>query len=595
MKILVIGSGGREHSLVWKLNQSPRVTKIFCAPGNAGISKLAECVDISAEDVKGLLRFAKREKIDLTLVGPESSLTLGVVDAFEKQGLRIFGPSQKAAILEGSKVFTKKFMQKYNIPSAGFSVFRKRERAIEYVERVGAPIVIKADGLAAGKGVIVAQTVPEAKKAINLIMKDRAFGDAGNKVVIEDCMVGEEASFLAFTDGKTILPLPTSQDHKPIFDDDKGPNTGGMGAYSPAPVVTRKLEKQVMEKIMLPTVKGMAKEGRPYKGMLYAGLMIKDGNAKVVEFNCRFGDPEAQPLLMRINTDLVDIVEAVIDGKLSKLKLDIDPRPTVCVVMSSKGYPGSYTKGKIISGLTKAAKQRSVVVFHAGTAIKNNRTVTNGGRVLGVTAIGADLDKAIKAAYKTAAMIKWPGCFYRKDIGSKAAKHMKKPQKSAPPAQVGIIMGSDSDLPVMQAAADFLQSMGISCELTVASAHRTPARAAEYAVTAKERGLKAIIAGAGMAAHLAGVLAAHTDIPVIGVPIDASSLNGLDALLSTVQMPPGVPVATMGIGKAGAKNAAVFTARMLALEDKAIEGKLAAFRKDMVKEVDAKNRKLQSR
>jgi len=323
-------------------------------------------------------------------------------------------------------------------------------------------------------------------------------------------------------------------------------------------------------------------------------LMIKDGEAKVVEFNCRFGDPEAQPLLMRMRTDLVDVVEAVIDGKLSRIKLDIDPRPTVCVVMSSKGYPGSYQKGKIIAGLTKTARQRSVVVFHAGTAIKNNRTVTNGGRVLGVTAIGADLNKAIKSAYKTAAMIKWPGCFYRKDIGSKAAKHMKKPQKNAPQAQVGIIMGSDSDLPVMQKAADFLQSMGISCELTVASAHRTPARAAEYAVTARERGLKAIIAGAGMAAHLAGVLAAHTDIPVIGVPIDASSLNGLDALLSTVQMPPGVPVATMGIGKAGAKNAAVFTARMLALEDKAIEEKLAAFRKDMVKEVEAKNRKLQS-
>jgi phosphoribosylamine--glycine ligase len=522
-------------------------------------------------------------------------LTLGVVDAFEKQGLRIFGPTKKAAILEGSKVFTKKFMQDYNIPTAEFSVFRKRERAIEYVERVGAPIVIKADGLAAGKGVIVAQTLQEAKKAINLIMKDKAFGDAGNQVVIEECMVGEEASFLAFTDGKTVLPLPTSQDHKPIFDDDKGPNTGGMGAYSPAPVVTRKLEKQVMEQIMLPTVKGMAKEGRPYKGVLYAGLMIKDGVARVVEFNCRFGDPEAQPLLMRMKTDLVDVVEAALDGRLNKITLDIDPRPTVCVVMSSKGYPGSYKKGKVISGLTKAAKQKSVVVFHAGTAIKNNRIVTAGGRVLGITAIGADLDKAIKSAYKTVAMIKWPGCFYRTDIGSKAAKHMKKPQKNKAKAQVGIIMGSDSDLPVMQVAADFLKSMGVPCEMTVASAHRTPDRAAEYAITAKKRGLKGIIAGAGMAAHLAGVLAAHTDLPVIGVPIDASSLNGLDALLSTVQMPPGVPVATMGIGKAGAKNAAVFTARMLALEDKAVASKLAAFKKDMARQVDAKNKKLNSR
>jgi phosphoribosylamine--glycine ligase len=592
MKILVIGSGGREHSLVWKLNQSPRVEKIYCAPGNAGISELAECVDISAEDVKGLLNFAKREKIDLTLVGPEGSLTLGVVDAFEKKGLRIFGPSQKGAILEGSKVFTKKFMQKYDIPTAGFSVFRKRERAIEYVERVGAPIVIKADGLAAGKGVIVAQTVQEAIKAINLIMKEKAFGDAGRQVVIEDCMVGEEASFLAFTDGKTVLPLPTSQDHKPIFDDDKGPNTGGMGAYSPAPVVTKKLEKQVMEKIMLPTVKGMAKEGRPYKGVLYAGLMIKDGVAKVVEFNCRFGDPEAQPLLMRMKTDLVDVVEAVINGKLKTIKLEIDPRPTVCVVMSSKGYPGSYQKGKAITGLNKAAKQKSVVVFHAGTAMKNKRIVTNGGRVLGVTAIGAELDKAIKAAYKTVGMIKWPGCFYRKDIGAKAAKHMKKPQRKSAKTQVGIIMGSDSDLPVMQTAADFLRSMGIPCELTVASAHRTPEKAADYANTAKTRGLKAIIAGAGMAAHLAGVLAAHTDLPVIGVPIDASSLNGLDALLSTVQMPPGVPVATMGIGKAGAKNAAVFVARMLALEDKVLANKLVAFKQDMAKQVEAKNKKM---
>jgi phosphoribosylamine--glycine ligase len=595
MKILVIGSGGREHSLIWKLNQSSRVKKVFCAPGNAGISKIAECVAISAEDIKGMLNFAKQEKIALTLVGPEGSLTLGVVDAFEKQGLRIFGPTKKAAILEGSKVFTKKFMQDYNIPTAEFSVFRKRERAIEYVERVGAPIVIKADGLAAGKGVIVAQTLQEAKKAINLIMKDKAFGDAGNQVVIEECMVGEEASFLAFTDGKTVLPLPTSQDHKPIFDDDKGPNTGGMGAYSPAPVVTRKLEKQVMEQIMLPTVKGMAKEGRPYKGVLYAGLMIKDGVARVVEFNCRFGDPEAQPLLMRMKTDLVDVVEAALDGRLNKITLDIDPRPTVCVVMSSKGYPGSYKKGKVISGLTKAAKQKSVVVFHAGTAIKNNRIVTAGGRVLGITAIGADLDKAIKSAYKTVAMIKWPGCFYRTDIGSKAAKHMKKPQKNKAKAQVGIIMGSDSDLPVMQVAADFLKSMGVPCEMTVASAHRTPDRAAEYAITAKKRGLKGIIAGAGMAAHLAGVLAAHTDLPVIGVPIDASSLNGLDALLSTVQMPPGVPVATMGIGKAGAKNAAVFTARMLALEDKAVASKLAAFKKDMARQVDAKNKKLNSR
>jgi phosphoribosylamine--glycine ligase len=596
MKILVIGSGGREHSLIWKLAQSPRVSKLYCAPGNAGISKLAESVAISAEDIKGLVRFAAKEKIDLTLVGPESSLTLGVVDAFEKKGLRIFGPTKKAAILEGSKVFTKKFMQDYNIPTAGFTVFRKREKALEYVKRIGAPVVIKADGLAAGKGVIVAQTVQEAHDAIDLIMKDKVFGEAGNRVVVEDFMDGEEASFLAFTDGKTVLPLPTSQDHKPIFDNDKGPNTGGMGAYSPAPVVTPALDKQVMNKIMIPTVKGMAKEGRPYKGILYAGLMIKNGKAKVVEFNCRFGDPEAQPLLMRLNSDLVDVVEAALDGKLNKIKLDIDPRPTVCVVMASGGYPGSYKKGKVISGLTKAAKQDSVVVFHAGTALKNKKIVTSGGRVLGITSIGTDLDEAISKAYKTVAMIKWPGSFYRTDIGAKAARHTKKATKAqADSIKVGIVMGSDSDLPVMQAAADFLHSMGITYEMSVNSAHRTPDAASAYAQSAASRGLQVIIAGAGMAAHLAGVLAAHTNIPIIGVPLDASSLNGLDALLSTVQMPPGVPVATMGIGKPGAKNAAVLAARILALHDKTLAARLAKFKKEMAKQVADKNKKLKTR
>ncbi len=594
MKVLVIGSGGREHSLIWKLDQSPRVEKIYCAPGNAGIGKIAECIAISATDIRGLVNFARKEKIDLTLVGPESSLTLGVVDAFEKHGLRIFGPLQKAAVLEGSKVFTKKFMQDYDIPTAGFAVFRNRERAIDYVRRIGAPVVIKADGLAAGKGVIVAQTEQEAIDAIDIIMKDKVFGEAGNRVVVEDFMSGEEASFLAFTDGKTVLPLPSSQDHKPIFDGDKGPNTGGMGAYSPAPVVTPALEKQIMNKIMIPTVKGMAKEGRPYKGVLYAGLMIKNGKARVVEFNCRFGDPEAQPLLLRLKTDLVDIVEAVLDGRLSKIRLDIDPRPTVCVVMSSGGYPGSYKKGKVISGLNKVEKQDSVVVFHAGTALKNKKIVTAGGRVLGVTAIGNDLDEAIRKAYETVAMIKWPGSFYRTDIGAKAAHHKKQPAKvKTGRVRIGIVMGSDSDLPVMQAAADFLHSMGISYEMSVSSAHRTPEAATAYAREAQARGLQIIIAGAGMAAHLAGVLAAHTDIPVIGVPLDSSSLNGLDALLSTVQMPPGVPVATMGIGKAGAKNGAVFAARILALQDKDIAARLENYKEEMARQVEEKNRKLQ--
>lgn len=589
MKVLVVGSGGREHALVWKIHQSTRVEKVYCAPGNAGIKKLAQCVDINVTDIEALVTFAKNEKIDLTVVGPESSLTAGIVNRFEREGLRIFGPSQEGAILEGSKVFTKQFLEKYNIPTARFKVFKDRKKAKRYIDKCGAPLVVKADGLAAGKGVIVASTIKEAKDAVDLIMQEKAFGEAGSKVIVEECLKGEEASFIAFTDGKTILPLPTSQDHKAAYNGDKGPNTGGMGAYSPAPVVTEEIADYVMKEIMLPTIQGMAAEGRPYKGMLYAGLMIDGDLINVLEFNCRFGDPEAQPLLMRLKSDVVDIFEAVIDNKLDQVDMNIDPRPTVCVVMASGGYPGNYESGKSIRGLSKAARVDGVEVFHAGTQIKNRRVSSAGGRVLGVTAVGKDLKKAIAQAYKAVDLISWTGAFYRTDIGSKALKRMQEPDVQA---VVGIVMGSDSDLSVMHAAADFLKSMGIPYEMTVASAHRTPERAAQYAVTAKKRGLKMIIAGAGMAAHLAGVLAAHTDLPVIGVPLDASPLQGMDALLATVQMPPGVPVATMGIGKPGAKNAAVLAARILALEDKRLAERLVEFKAAMVEEVNAKARKI---
>ena len=590
MKVLVVGSGGREHALVWKISQSARVKKIFCAPGNAGIKRMAECVDLAATDIDALLEFAKREQIDLTIVGPESSLAAGIVDRFEEEGLRIFGPRKNAAILEGSKVFAKEFMEKYAIPTASFKVFADLKKAKKYIDQIGAPLVIKADGLAAGKGVIVAGTIKEAKEAVDLIMKDKAFGDAGNKVIVEACLQGEEASFIAFTDGKTVLPLPTSQDHKAIYDGDKGPNTGGMGAYSPAPVVTEAIGDFVMNKVMLPTIQGLAAEGRPFKGMLYAGLMIEGDKVNVLEFNCRFGDPEAQPLLMRLKSDVIDIFEAVIDGCLDTVEMKIDPRPTVCVVMSSGGYPGNYKTGQVIKGLAAAAKETGVQIFHAGTAIKNERTVTAGGRVLGVTAVGKTLEKAIEQAYKAVDRIQWTGCYCRRDIGAKALSH---PVKQAAAALVGIVMGSDSDLPVMQAAADFLKQMKIPYEMTVASAHRTPERAARWASTAQERGLKIIIAGAGMAAHLAGVLAAHTQLPVIGVPLDASPLHGMDALLSTVQMPPGIPVATMGIGKSGAKNGAVLAARILALEDKGIAARLQAFRLEMVREVEEKARMIE--
>lgn len=588
MKVLVVGSGGREHALVWKLSQSKRVDKLYCAPGNAGIRKLAACIDLSSNDIKGLRQFAVKNKIDITVVGPEDPLTRGIVDEFEKKGLKIFGPTAAAAELEGSKVFTKNFLKKYNIPSAEYEVFTTMSPAKKYIDKIGAPCVVKADGLAAGKGVILCETKAEAKNAVDLIMKDKAFGTAGNSIVIEEFLRGEEASFIAFTDGKSVLPLPTSQDHKAIFEGDRGPNTGGMGAYSPAPVVTEDIAKRVMDEVILPTVRGMAAEGRPYKGMLYAGLMIEEDRLNVLEFNCRFGDPECQPLLMRLRSDLVDVLEAAIEGRLDRIKLDIDPRPTVCVVMASGGYPAKYKTGKRISGLVKADKVKDVEVFHAGTAIKDRSVVTSGGRVLGVTAIGSNISSAIDQAYKVADMIDWPGKYLRRDIGHRALSRLEK--KSG--AEVGILMGSDSDLPVMEAAASFLKSMGISHEVTISSAHRTPDQTVKYARTAAERGVKVIIAGAGMSAHLAGVIAAHTTLPVIGVPIDASPLNGLDALLSTVQMPPGIPVATMGIGKSGAKNAAVLAARILGISNHEITKSLEAYSREMERQVTEKNKAL---
>lgn len=589
MKVLVIGSGGREHALIWKLKQSKAVDTIYCAPGNAGIKSLAECVDIASGDIPGLLAFALEKQIDLTVVGPEEPLTKGIVDIFQEQGLRIFGPDSKGAILEGSKVFTKDFLAKYKIPSARYAAFTKRGAAKKFVKNIGLPCVIKADGLAAGKGVIIAQSVEQAEQAIDLIMKDKAFGLAGSQVVVEEFLQGEEASFIAFTDGKTVLPLPSSQDHKAVFEGDQGPNTGGMGAYSPAPVVTSSMTKRVMDEVMLPTVQGMAAEGRLYKGMLYAGLMIDGDRINVLEFNCRFGDPECQPLLMRLQNDLVEIFNACIDGTLDQITLDIDPRPTVCVVMASEGYPGHYTTGKTITGLAKAGQIKDVQVFHAGTSVKGQQIATAGGRVLGITAIGEDIKSAIERAYEAVAAISWPGCYYRRDIGHRALSRLEEKKQ----IQVGIVMGSDSDLPVMKAAADFLTSVGVGYEMLITSAHRTPEHAATYARTARERGLQIIIAGAGMAAHLAGVMAAHTTVPVIGVPLDASSLNGLDALLSTVQMPPGIPVATMGIGKAGAKNAAVLALRILGLKDEGLQQKLARHAEEMAEQVAAKNRALQ--
>lgn len=420
MKVLVIGSGGREHALVWKIAQSALVEKIYCAPGNPGIGRIAENVQIKVDDLPALLAFAKKEKIALTVVGPELPLSLGIVDLFEEYGLRVFGARRNAALIESSKAFSKDIMKKYNVPTAFYEVFSEVEPAIAYIEKHGAPIVVKADGLAAGKGVVVAATNDEAISAVKEMLSGNAFGTAGSRVVVEEFLRGEEASFLAFTDGKNIIPLASAQDHKAIFDGDKGPNTGGMGAYSPAPVVTPEIHEKAMHEVMRRTVDGMATEGRPYRGVLYAGLMIDGNSVKTLEFNARFGDPECQPLLMRMKSDIVPILLAVADGDISGIEIEWHDMAAVCVVMAAAGYPGDYPKGDRISGLDTAGKIDDLVVFHAGTGEKDGDFITNGGRVLGVTGRGVTVAEAIKKAYEGVAAISWQGVQFRTDIGKKA-------------------------------------------------------------------------------------------------------------------------------------------------------------------------------
>ncbi|SHJ38293.1 phosphoribosylamine--glycine ligase [Desulfofundulus thermosubterraneus] len=423
MKVLVVGGGGREHALVWKLKQSPRVKEIFCAPGNAGIASLARCVPIGAEDISGLVAFARQEKIDLTVVGPEGPLTMGIVDSFNEAGLAIFGPNARAAAIEGSKVLAKELMAKYGIPTARFATFSDAGEAVAYIRQLNAPCVVKADGLAAGKGVVVCRTVEEALEAVGDIMVKGVFGAAGSRVVVEEYLTGQEVSILAFTDGKTVIPMLPAQDHKQVYDGDQGPNTGGMGAYAPAPVCTPEVYQTALEKILIPTVRAMAAEGRPYRGVLYAGLMVTDEGAKVLEFNARFGDPEAQPVLMLLETDLVEIIEAVLSGRLAEKEIRWRPGAAVCVVLASAGYPGPYRKGYPISGLDRVPPD--VMVFHAGTALEDGRVVTAGGRVLGVTAAAGTIAAAIEKAYAAVEQIHFEGMHYRRDIGRKALSASK--------------------------------------------------------------------------------------------------------------------------------------------------------------------------
>lgn len=424
MRILLIGGGGREHALAWKLAQSDKVEKIFAAPGNPGIAMLKKCscIDLKLDDLEKVADYAEEESIDLTVVGPEATLVAGIADVFKRRGLPVFGPSKAAAQLEGSKAFSKELMAKYNIPTAFFKICEDMETAKAYVKEKGAPIVVKADGLAAGKGVVVAMTEEEALEAIEEMMGDHKFGNAGARVVLEEYMEGEEASLLAFTDGKTVVPMLAAQDHKRIFDNDQGPNTGGMGTYAPAPVMTDILRLKATERILKPVVAAMAKEGTPYQGCLYAGLMIKDDVIKVVEFNCRFGDPETQVVLTLLESDLAEIMLACATGTLDQADVAWSDKAAVCVVMASGGYPESYETGKVITGLAEADAQENTVVFHAGTKNAAGSIVTAGGRVLGVTAVDDNIRAARDRAYAAVENIKFDGAFYRKDIAWRALK-----------------------------------------------------------------------------------------------------------------------------------------------------------------------------
>jgi phosphoribosylamine--glycine ligase len=417
MNVFVIGGGGREHALVWKIAQSPYVEKIFCAPGNGGIDSLAECINIAVDDLKGLAHFARKNAVDLTVVGPELPLTLGIVDLFQRKHLPIFGPSRNAAQLEGSKAFTKQFLAKYQIPSADFHVFEDSKKAMRHIQQNDPPFVLKADGLAAGKGVLICHSRNDAYQGIDDIMVSKQFGKAGNRLVIEDFMAGEEASLLAITDGEHYLVLPPAQDHKAIFEGDKGPNTGGMGAYAPAPVIHKALLAQIKEQIIEPAIRGMQAENRPYRGVLYAGLMITQEKPKVVEFNCRFGDPEIQAILPLLKTDIVDLMMEVVDRRLKPREPEIFPESCICVIMASGGYPGNYQKGKPILGLDQV---EDVHVFHAGTRREGDQILTAGGRVLGVTSTGKTFMEAREKVYHAVGKIAFDGAYYRKDIGYRA-------------------------------------------------------------------------------------------------------------------------------------------------------------------------------
>jgi phosphoribosylamine--glycine ligase len=419
MKVLLIGGGGREHTLAWKISQSPRVKKLYCAPGNGGIAALAECVPIKAMDIDGIVSFAKSEEIDMVVVAPDDPLGAGMVDALETAGIRAFGPTKAAAAIESSKVFSKNLMKKYSIPTAGYEVFENSDEAMDYLAKISYPVAIKADGLALGKGVILAQNYDQAAKAVKDMMSDRVFGSAGDRIIVEEFLTGPEVSILAFTDGKTLVQMVSSQDHKRALDNDEGLNTGGMGTFSPSRLYTDELSELCSQSIFLPTVEAMNREGRKFKGVLYFGLMLTKDGPKVIEYNSRFGDPEAQVVLPHLKTDIIDIFDAIIDERLDTIKIEWDDKAAVCVILASGGYPEKYTKGYEITGIDQAEKEAAVTVFHAGTKLDSGKYYTAGGRVLGVTAVADSIDNARQKAYAAVDKISFEGMQYRRDIGIK--------------------------------------------------------------------------------------------------------------------------------------------------------------------------------
>ena len=579
MNILIVGAGGREHAMAWKSKQSPKVKSIYVTPGNGGIEPIAECWYLT--DHQEIVKKALQEKIDLVLVGQEDYLVDGLTELLKENGIKFFGTSQKAARLEGSKVFAKEFMKLYNIPTSEFGAFSNYDEAVSFLNTFEAPYVLKADGLAAGKGVLICEDLDSAKTGLKEILLDKAFGSAGNQVVIEEFMTGEEASWFVFTDGKNYHSLPSLQDHKRQLELDKGLNTGGMGCYAPAPIVNKKVEAKILSEVVEPTLAGMAKEGSPYKGILYIGLMIENDQPRVVEYNIRFGDPECQPLMMLLDSDLIEIAEAVADENLDKITVNWKQKAAATVILASGGYPQAYKKGYTIQGLEEIIEDETTMVFHAGTQKDQNRYLTNGGRVLGVTCTGKNLSEALNSAYRTSSKISWPGMQFRRDIGIKGLKRMTVKKDEL---QVGIIMGSASDLKIAQKATKIFKQFNINYEVIVSSAHRTPKRTRNFIQEAEERGVGTFIAIAGMAAHLPGVVASETRLPVIGVPVSAS-MGGNDALLSIVQMPPGIPVATVGLDRG--ENAALLVIQILSLKYTELKAQLLEYRLEMEQKVIA--------